>query len=414
MKRLMPVIIVLLIIYFILNFVVNKFDKGKTTNYEIGKFNITEKQIKNTKNEPDTYQLFIEYKNKNFEFQTTEKFNKEKIVKEIFAYEKEDLICILPVLKSGSILSDFVCLENETLIYYYNIKNKYSELDTFINSLKIENYDPKTYDNQKTNQTNNEIITLYKGNIVENHNYAMTNYKGLYIMNSKNVNEISNITIFDTDKYNQDIKTFSSKYYVVADYNQEYRFDKFIKVDLTNNKKTEIEMKKEMSFDAYIQGIVDNKIYLFNKDAKRQIAINPNKNKVEEVGDKLGIEYYNNGWEEMKASDAVIRKQIFNTSNITSNEQFERIEIIGNKTGYTYYYELKENNYYVYRSLNGSDNKILLFITPTIKNIIYLDNYLYFIDNKEVKYYNDLTGVRTIIENSELEFNNSIIFYVNT
>ena len=46
------------------------------------------------------------------------------------------------------------------------------------------------------------------------------------------------------------------------------------------------------------------------------------------------------------------------------------------------------------------------------KNIYLLDDYVYFLDGQFIKYYHDTTGVRTLLEYRELEFNKNIIFGV--
>ena len=64
------------------------------------------------------------------------------------------------------------------------------------------------------------------------------------------------------------------------------------------NKKT-IKYHSSISFNSYIQGSIDDDVYLFDRNSKKQYRINPKTETIVEVGnEQTGIKYYNLGkWE---------------------------------------------------------------------------------------------------------------------
>lgn len=65
----------------------------------------------------------------------------------------------------------------------------------------------------------------------------MSNYKGFYDLKNK-----KNVQLFKKDIYNQTLNYFLDKYYIVADYNQTYEFDKLIIVDMTTGKQKKLSV----------------------------------------------------------------------------------------------------------------------------------------------------------------------------
>ena len=86
----------------------------------------------------------------------------------------------------------------------------------------------------------------------------------------------------------------------------------------------------------------------------------------------------------------------------------------GNKqSGYYYIYEKEDDHYKVYRSPVQNIHAIeYVFDVKDIDSIIYLDDYVYFVDDNSIYYYNQATGIRKIIEYDELKFNDKIIYGV--
>ena len=75
-------------------------------------------------------------------------------------------------------------------------------------------------------------------------------------------------------------------------------------------------------------------------------------------------------------------------------------------------FDKKENNFDLYR-VDKNNIKIKKYITSiSTTKIYYKDSYIYFKDNNKIYYYSDETGLRTVLENTELPFNNTIKYYI--
>ncbi|MEG2311704.1 MAG: hypothetical protein RSB72_03305 [Bacilli bacterium] len=206
---------------------------------------------------------------------------------------------------------------------------------------------------------------------------------------------------------------YNDNYYLVADYNNQYEFNKFNVVNLQKLDTTTIISNNEISLDSYIQGVVDNKIYLFDKDKKKQYEINIKTSLVTEIGSDNNLKYYDGSWNKMTLEQAMNELKFINVKKDYENNKYARIDKIGEQTGYYYLYEKVNDGYKVYK-MNIQDKKDItyLFTTKNIDNIYYIENYVYFISGDTIYVYNDTFGVKPLVQYKELEFNKNINFNV--
>lgn len=406
MKYLLKVLAVLLVLLFSLKLVIHLFDKGHDINYSIGNFSVSETLKVNSMDKKDNYYFEIEHEKFKINFQIFKNYNKkDKIISKIKYYSKDGYQCILPIFKGGEILTDIMCEKDKTITYYHDLNDK--NIDKFAESLKEEGYNKKDYqDNASSNKLSN-TKALYEKNLVNNHYMAMETYKGLTLFN----NTVETVKLFDNDIYKKPVSIFTDKYYVVADYNQEYSFKKFYVVNIINGNIKEIRSYNDISFDSIMQGAVGDDIYFFDKDAETQYKISLKYENVEKVNDKGDIKYYNGKWGTMSLKDAIDGK-IFNNNYSDKIKGYDRVDKIGSDTGYYYLYQKDNENYKVYRAdVQNPKLKTYLFTTNNINSVIYLKDYIYFTNGISLYYYSN-NGVRKVIENSELEFNQDISFGV--
>ena len=79
---------------------------------------------------------------------------------------------------------------------------------------------------------------------------------------------------------------FTDKYYLVADYNSEYTFNKMNLVNIINGEKITIRSYDDISFDTYIMGEVEGKIYLFDKESNKEYEIDLEEKMINQIGNK--------------------------------------------------------------------------------------------------------------------------------
>lgn len=415
MKKMIMLFITLVLIYFLIQLGFSFFGKGHEIKYIINvnhEFKITEKYVRNTKNEKNGYLLKIDTGKNIFSYQVLDNLKDKQIVKKIKYYKDDNMECILPIFHNNKTIFDVTCNINGVQYYYHNMDKKPDGLIKFVESL---DYDKDKFIDKKTKKQENDLYTIYEDNVVKNHYVLLTNYLGIMSINDRNARFVLNKQIFENDQYARPISAFMKNYYVVADYEQGYEFDKFYVFNFKNNSLKELKTKYKISFDAYVEGVVDEKIYIFDPDNKVQYEINPKSLEINEIGDiSSNIKYYeNNTWTKISASDAINDKLLFKVSNrVVNNENV--IDHLGNKlTGYIYTYEKKGNSYSLYLSNIFTPNiKTYLFDIVDIDSVIYIDDYIYFKDGEKIKYYSEKTGLRTLITSEELIFNKNIMYYV--
>ncbi len=421
MKRLLKMLLILFFMYLLIQLSFKFFGKGHQLNYQIKidekTFEIEENYISNIKNEIDSYHFDIFYNDNVFSFQTYVNFNKsDTLIKEIKYFENENYICVLPIFIKKGIIIDFLCKSKEKTVYYQTIMGEDKELDDYVASIK--EYDFKKWEDNKKEETKIGPVKIYKNNIVDNHFVGVNNYKGVYILDNLSQKKVVDIKIFNDDIYVRNLETLVNNFYVVANYNSEYEFSSFFIIDLITHEKKTIKTNKKISFDSYIQGVVNNNVYIYDQDNKKQYEINVKTRSILEIGNaETGIKNYDNGtWKRLDISELAKEKVIFDNKEIIIEKDsiYSKIDIIGYKeSGYIYYYKKVSNGYEVYRSTRkNSEQKIYLFKINDLKNIKYIYDFVYYIDGNEVKYYNDNMGIRTIFINEEFDFNENLRYIV--
>lgn len=388
--------------------------KGYTITYKLGinnEYEIKEIYTKKEANETDNYYLEINIDKVTYSYQLFDSFSiGRKIVTEIIYYNGK-YNCLLPII-DGKVYTDILCYKDNRFYNYAHLIGKDTALDTFVNNIDINIYDKDDWLDKSTETTTSNGIIVHDYNNIKDHYIGITNLKGIYTLENK----VNNKKIFSKDVYNRELSAIVGNYYITADYNEKTQFRTFYFVDLINGKIKEEKASNYISFDSYIQGIVNNELYIYDRDNEKQYKITIDKPSITEIGNsKKKIQYYNNGeWDKITIKKA--NKSLLFDYNVDIAE-FEKFDYAyldgGKKSGYYYLFEKKTGYYNVYRTHVQNKNSITyLFQVEKISDIYYVGKYIYYRDKSKIKYYSDNTGIRTLLEYSELEFNENLIFGV--
>lgn len=406
MKKIFASIIVLYIFFFFLEFCFNYFKKSHEVTYVINNIEIKEDYKGNTKGETNNYYFEIKAPKNIFYIQTYEDFKKEKkIIKEIKYFINEEYECILPIFKKDKILTDLTCINNKGIEQNYNtIQN--DEIDNFLSEIKL--YKKENYSDNTQNSIIKGTSTYYINNLNPNYFLAFTYYKGVKIADQTSLRELE---LFKKDRYTQKVKTFVDNKYITIDYNNNYDSNEFIVLDLKNRKTSTIGSNFVVNFDSYIQGTINNSVYVFDKDTKSQYQIDLKEKTIIRIGTaSTGIKYYDGTWQNKSAYDAAKEEIIF--KEYDSSDKYVMIKkIMGNNYGTTIYVEEENGIYKVYKSPRNNGILTYLFTTTDYKTMYFLNDYIYYKDGIYIKQYSDLTGSKTIIKDSEIT-NKTVSFYV--
>ena len=400
MKYLFKTLIIFTLIFFALKFILFLFDKGHEITYNIGNFKVKE-ELETKENNSYYFELIHEKFKMNFRI--FKNYNKaEKVINKIEYKKIDGYQCILPIFKNGQLLTDVMCLKDNDVTYAHNLDNK--KIKDYLKTLKKYGYNLDNYKDQADDIKLSNTQTIYEDNFLENHYIAMETYKGLNLFNGKE----SNVKIFENDVYTKPISYFTGKYYIVADYTDEYTFKIFHVINIINGNKIDIRSYDDISFDSYIEGAVNDDIYLFDKDASKQYKISIKNESVELFHDKNNLQTYNGKWQDMSLTEALNGKT-FNNYYTNDIKGYDKVD----KVGKYYYMYKKENDYYnVYQAdIKNKKQKTYLFKTTDLNSVIYLEDAIYYL-NGSTFYYHYNYGERKVITNTELEFNKDLSFGV--
>ena len=352
---------------------------------------------------------FVNKNNYYFEIKTTKNIypfriyedlkDRRKVVENIYYYKDKNIECVLPVI-NNNIYTDIECYKDGIIYNYYTIKGEYSSLDKYVDSIELYNIN-----NYKDEKDNTKILGTIKYNVYDNisHSSVITTYKGL-IINGEEIN------LFKKDIYNNKLSAFINNNYIIADYENKFVFNYFYIVDLNTGKISKLQVKNDISYDSYIQGVVDSKIYLYDKDNEIQYEIDIKEKKIKVVSDNNYIKYYTNKkWERMNKTKA--NKEIY-FSYETLDNNFTTYDNVEETDNYFYLFKKDGIFYNLYRIDKNNINVYKYLIDVPTTNIYFNDNYLYYVYKNKLFYYSDITGFKTILENSELEFNDTIKYYI--
>lgn len=410
MKRLFFTLLFLFFIYFGIQTLFYFFGPGHTVNYDINDFEVKEEYTNNQKNEYQNYYFNISKDDLEISFQIFENFgNENKIIKEIKYYNDATITCILPIFQEDRILTGLICLMNDIVYPYDNIKGINANLDAFYET--ISDLLPKE---NLTNIDTKGNITLYKNNIPDNYYLSFATYKG-YIRANSTKKELVSSNLFINDVYDNYLSAYINKYYVTVNYDEQYGFNNIYLYNILTGKEEKILLTTPIEKNSYIQGKYEDSVYIFDRTNKKQYEINTETKIVLEVGNAdTGIKMLQNGeWDRISAYDCINDAVYFTEKTNNINEYKYLISNNGIKTGYSYYYKEEDGIYSVYR-INNQNNKqfTYLFKTKSIDKVIAIDEYIFYLENNYIKYYSDFTGIRTLILNTELYFNQNIKYQI--
>lgn len=397
MKRIFGLLFIMFALYLLIQLGYNYLSKGYTKTYDVNGHSVYERYIARTSKETDSYYIEVKDGEDVFSLNIYKNLKKQsEIVKNVNIITTNKYKCAFIELRPSNYNPNVICLNNGIYYNYHDIKGKDKELDEKVKEL---NYDDVSYTDIAEEVKRSTGIYVSQDNLISNQFIGLTSYRGVFLINNySDVKFLSEVNLFDNDKPNQPISAFLGHYYLVADYNQEYTFDKFYLIDITFAKQSEINYHSKISFDSYIMGVVGKKVYLLDCDNKKQYEIDIDSKTIIEVGNEnLGIKYYNNGnWEKLNYVTALKEKPKFKI-NIEESNEYARIDLVGGKeTGYKYYYKKNGSRYDVYRSMQNNDRLLYIFSTSSISNIVYYSDYVYFQDGEYIKVYQDNIGIKNI------------------
>ncbi len=361
------------------------------------------------KNSGYTFQIHEQFKNKNYYFEITsgqykfytshsDAFTKTKeVIKDIEVKEENNLLCIYPVYKEDT-PSAIVCSDGKTNYSKETAKN-YSAYQTLLAFVKEKGFE-KDEIYQETEKLDGRIT--YYPSAIEDEIITVWTYQGIVIVGENRSDHIDTISF---DRYDNTQSELVGKYYVTPIYqdNRLYEYSSLYCTDVTNNTQETIALPIVVSNYSYVNGVVDGKLYLFDKNAKKQIEIDPKKGTARIIGSEEddGI-YYNGDWSSRNIYDFVQQELYFS--------DFDE-SILKSKYSYnsawqsedSYYFYDGGNMYQVYK--DALDTPILLFQQNGIVEVHVEKDTLYYIVGDTLYRYSPYSSTKRVLKYAELPYN---------
>lgn len=401
MKRVVSVLILIILIFFIFQWGFVFLKKGHEVSYQIF--------VKDTvfivdeiyeKKYNDIYDIMIESGEDRYSYILSNQYNKQKgIIEKIEYYQEDGYHCIYPVLNNqqGTYLQ---CIMNGMLYTETSFPNQ-----VFIENIKRD-LEGKGYTLTKslTEDNSNTVgsSTIYKSHLLSEDIITVWNYKGIEIIKSDNF-VVRNTLNFD--KYENRHGYLVGKYYIIPNYlsSKVLEFSSVVLVDVETNKIDTIELNDTLSADTYVNGIIDDKIYFTDPSNLLQMEIHPSKRIARLIGNKeLGGQIYRGNWQTINIYDLTKEHILFQTDiPKTITEKYSYTQLL---EGIVSYYFIDSNK--VYRvSKKHLDTPILLFEKNGLNNMRIVDNTIYFVIDDTLYYYDDGNGIVSVLKNNELRYN---------
>lgn len=340
--------------------------KNYEIEYIINDIKIIEKYNKSSK----TYEFLFQVKDNSFYIQLKSSYkHKKKLVNEIDIKENDNTICIIPKLKKLDLYP--LCQKDGELVSYHLIEDEDFDFKSYKKELA---YTEKTYNN----------VNMY---YLNDKKYYLWNYKGFYILSNKGEEYLE---IFNEDVYNIPLTIKVNTNLLIANYDEQYIFNKFYVINSNKDTYKELELKNEISFDSYFLGSDKNYAYLFDKNNKVEYIIYPKKLKAKKFSkNDKGKILVSGEWETISINTLASKEELFTYDRITNY-------ILDNNVLYKVQGDFKTK----------LSNQNIKYIVSFDEDEVY-----YLVDDK-LYYYSDRDGEVLVLKNFEWNFNYKNMIYI--
>ena len=394
-KKAILIIVVLLLLYG--TYLLYKHSiKEYKLSYKISKYKVEEHYYKTTNHE---YDIKIEKNKKIYTYTLENNFNKKKkIIKDIKTVKKDNISCIIPLYRKEIDLDVYCLLDNKQVSIDYLKKANNESFKSIQN--KIKKYKIKYPSSTDTKETYQKVTT-YNNNIEDNQIYYIWDYKGIYIIEKDNNNYQE---ILSYDLYDNIMSCIVNGNYLLWENTSVKGIDTVYYYNHKNKKLKKIKLEKPISKDSYINGVINNKIYITDRKKKREYVFDMNTLKLTPIdsdGTKY-ISYLNNKKKEYSKSDFFMNDQLF-----IKQEHNSKIDKDGWVSNRNFYYQ-EENK--IVKVQNN--NTVLLLELNNIKEWQIVGVEIILLREDTIYAYNEKKGLRKIVEEKELNYNYENIYKI--
>ena len=399
MKNIKKIILIIIIIF--ITFCIFKvIKKEHTVKYKIDKYSIKEHfYISND----HYYDLIIKDKKNTYIYTLNIDLNKnKKIIKNIEEFKSNELTCIVSTYKKSDEKGIYCNLNKQQVSIDYLLNTNNSDFKKINKELKKYNLKFPKENNTKKYYKN---LIIYQKNIPNDNLYFIWNYKGVYVIGN---NKVSYKKFLDYDLYDNVMDCVVSDYYVLFDNSSVNGIENVYYYDINKDKVTSFKLKQKLTKDSYINGVVEDLIYVTDRKQKKEYTINIKDKTIEEIDNDQTkyLVYDNYKKKELSKSDYFMNDVFFDNNLIVDKKVTNSKEL---KKEYNYYYFIEENK--LYKALDTvKSEKILLAELDNIKDWLVKDREVILLVDDTIYSYTEQYGLRKILIANELNYNYENIY----
>ena len=244
------------------------------------------------------YKLSFNYKNSVYEFIAFDEYSKNrKLIDRIKTIEVGEYTCLIP--ESKELVTYPLCKQGSENISYHLVDG----LSEKINANLYQTLPPK-----KSKYKNIEI------NALNDKTFLIWNYSGLDIINKE---ENKSVEIFGKDVYDISLAYLLNDYFVIPDYENDYRFHKIYLYNLKKHELSVWKLNNYIYFDSYILGSKNESLFIFDRKDKKEYEIVPHKEKIRTISPKV---LSNGEWKKVSSQKLLNNKISFSEKEIIKYE----------------------------------------------------------------------------------------------
>lgn len=331
-----------------------------------------------------------------------------RLLADISIYKDNQVYCMYPIFKDTIKGIDVICSIDDIQYYYGSIIGNYVGLDKFVSDLAKKNYFHPSWTNNITASSLGSL-SYYKENFFPAIQMTVWNYNGIVNVGPKFQKVFQPLYI---KTFQNTIGSKVGEYYAFADIGNDANFDVINLLNVATGKETYFGLNQNIHKDFFIQGAIEDDLYIVDRVNKLQYKINVKLKTVEIVGSSTikGQFYWNGKFIEKSIDEMIESKLVFGKDPIEVEgldmRNVSRLDRAYDDGVYYYVYYQTLDNMKLYRiDKNNIKKKTFIFDMPHVSNIKYLDDKIYFISEDSIYGYHDAYGLKKQATYNELKNN---------
>jgi len=339
------------------------------------------------------YVIQIVANDKTFFFDLPNNTHKQKkILKNILFQQEKEEMCIYPIFEKTP--GKIQCATDKQTYTAGKAKMNLKKLKEEMKKNNISLTKPST----KTKKYG--PLEVFYENIQAKEYYYIWNYHGFYKITKDTISEKK---LLENDQYYNDLGISVANKYLFFSSDEKHSYSFATVIDLVTEKEKVIKFKEPIAKDSYLQGVIENKVYLLDIDHLTQYAFDLEDGSYEIVGNKKknAIDYVNGKPQRRNIYDFKNKKILFDlTYPLEESEKEEIKESV--QSNNNIYYLGKNGQVFLYNTrinarLELTKNAMISTLVPQQEKFCYLEDDMLYCEENGYKY--------PIIRYKEFKFN---------